>query len=343
MTPGCLKQPGYKDGGTLSEIMNEPNADYDNPWKESLGQYFEPFLLFFFPQVHTLIDWNRQPQSLDKELQQIVREAESGKRLADKLFQVWLLNNEEAWVLIHIEVQSQEESNFAKRMYQYNYRSFDLYERSVISLAVLGDERGTWRPSSYSYALGGCEVSIKFPIVKLLDYEAHWHNLEQNNNPFSVMVMAHLKTKATTGKPIEREQWKWSLVRGLYERGYDRENIRKLFRLVDWMMALPEELQQRFEDKLERYEEDLQMPLLSRMELRGLERGRIEGSLRNARESVIVVLRTRFAEVPSETIEAINGIEDISQLKELLIQAIAINDLADFQQLLSQGKADQES
>ena len=82
--------------------MNEPQADYDNPWKEALAQYFEAFLALFFPDAHTVINWNRPPESLDKELQQIVPEAEVGKRLADKLFKVWQLGGEEAWVLVHI-------------------------------------------------------------------------------------------------------------------------------------------------------------------------------------------------------------------------------------------------
>lgn len=316
--------------------MIEPPADYDTSWKEALQQYFEPFLTFCFAEVHTLIDWSRQPQSLDKELEQIVREAESGKRIADKLFQVWLRDGEEAWVLIHVEVQSQEESDFAKRMYQYNYRSFDLYEQPVISLAVLGDERVAWRPSSYGYALGGCEVSLKFPVVKLLDYEARWQDLEESTNPFAVMVMAHLKTKATRGKPQERQQWKWNLVRRLLERGYDQEDIRKLFRLVDWMMTLPDELQRSFEEQLTRYQEERKMPLLSRMELRAMQKGIEQGSLQNARESVLEVLDIRFEVVPPELIEAINEIEDTSFLKQLLRDAIAVDSLEAFQQLLSQ-------
>jgi hypothetical protein len=44
----------------------------------------------------------------------------------------------------------------------------------------------------------------------------------------AVIVMAHLKTKATTGNSQQREQWKWSLVRGLYERGFERKDIIKL-------------------------------------------------------------------------------------------------------------------
>jgi len=334
---------GWFESFKQAEVI-EPPADYDTSWKEALQQYFEPFLTFCFTEVHTLIDWSRQPQSLDKELEQIVREAESGERIADKLFKVWLRDGEEAWVLIHVEVQSQEESDFAKRMYQYNYRSFDLYEQPVISLAVLGDERATWRPSSYGYALGGCELSLRFPIVKLLDYETRWQDLEESTNPFAVMVMAHLKTKATRGKPQERQQWKWNLVRRLFERGYDRDDIRKLFRLVDWMMTLPDELQQSFEEQVRRYQEERQMPLLSRMELRamqaGIEQGRQQGTLQTARESVVEVLEIRFEVVPPELIEAINEIDDTSFLKELHRQAIALDSLEAFQQFLSQREAE---
>jgi hypothetical protein len=40
----------------------------------------------------------------------------------DKLVQVWRKNGEEAWVLVHIEVQSQKETGFAERMYLYHLR-----------------------------------------------------------------------------------------------------------------------------------------------------------------------------------------------------------------------------
>jgi hypothetical protein len=180
--------------------------------------------------------------------------------------------------------------------------------------------------------------------VKLLDYETRWQDLEESTNPFAVMVMAHLKTKATRGKPQERQQWKWNLVRRLFERGYDRDDIRKLFRLVDWMMTLPDELQQSFEEQVRRYQEERQMPLLSRMELRamqaGIEQGRQQGTLQTARESVVEVLEIRFEVVPPELIEAINEIDDTSFLKELHRQAIALDSLEAFQQFLSQREAE---
>ncbi|NEQ64855.1 MAG: transposase [Symploca sp. SIO2D2] len=316
--------------------MNEqPAANYDTPWKEALQQYFEPFLSFFFPKVHALIDWGQPPESLDKELEQILRQADSGERVADKLFKVWLLDGKTTWVLVHVEVQSQYNSDFAKRIYQYSYRAFDLYEQPVISLAVLGDKGANWRPKSYGYALGGCKLKLKFPIVKLLDYQAKWQNLEKSTNPFAIMTMAHLTTMMTQGKPQMRQQGKWELVRRLLEKGYDQEDIRKLFRAIDWMMTLPEELQQSFEEQLSSYQKERQMPLLSHMEIRGMQRGIEQGAVQNAHECLLEVLTVRFEVVPPEVIEAINQIKDVSVLKQLHRQAITISSMVEFQQLLS--------
>ena len=77
-----------------------------------------------------------------------------------------------------------------------------------------------------------------------------------------------MKTKATQGQPQQRQQWKWQLIRRLFEQGYNQDDIKQLFRLVDWMMTLPDELQQSFEGQVNQYQEEREMPLLSHMELR---------------------------------------------------------------------------
>jgi hypothetical protein len=61
-------------------------------------------MAFFFPQAHAEIDWPRGYEVLDKELQQVVRAAETGRRVVDKLVKVWRRDGQEAWVLIHVEV-----------------------------------------------------------------------------------------------------------------------------------------------------------------------------------------------------------------------------------------------
>jgi hypothetical protein len=116
-------------------------GDFDSPWKEALDIFFEAFLALFFPHIHREIDWERGYEVLDKELQQIMADAELGRRYADKLVRAWRKDGIEAWVLIHVEVQASYEADFALRMYVYHYRIFDRYNRKVVSLAVLADDR----------------------------------------------------------------------------------------------------------------------------------------------------------------------------------------------------------
>lgn len=136
--------------------MTDSNDEYDSPWKDIVETYFQDFMQFFFPQIYEDIDWRRGYDFLDQELQQVVRDAEMGKRLADKLVKVWKRSGEESWVLIHLEIQSQEEGQFSGRVFVYYYRLRDKYNQKVVSLAILGDERDTWRPGAFQEELWGC-------------------------------------------------------------------------------------------------------------------------------------------------------------------------------------------
>jgi hypothetical protein len=147
-----------------------PTTDFDTPWKEILESYFPDLIAFFFPQTYPQIEWNRGFEFLDKELQQVAPDAELGKRLVDKLVKIYRVGGEETWVLIHPEIQSQPETDFAERMFVYNYRIYDRYRRRVASLAILGDENRTWRPQQFGYQLFGTEISFRFAIVKLQYY-----------------------------------------------------------------------------------------------------------------------------------------------------------------------------
>jgi hypothetical protein len=70
-------------------------------------------------------------------------------------------------------------------------------------------------------------VAFFFPQVHA-DSE-HWAELEASDNPFAVVVMAHLKAQETRRDDQQRQVWKLLLMRRLYERGYKRQDIVNLF------------------------------------------------------------------------------------------------------------------
>lgn len=288
-------------------------SDYDSPWKEALDVYFEPFLAFFFAQAHADIDWRRGYEPLDKELQQIVREGELGRRLVDKLVKVWLTNGQEQWLLIHVEVQTAEETDFARRMYVYNYRLFDRYNQEVVSLAVLGDDNPRWRPDHFSHSRWGFQAGIRFPIVKLLDFADRGETLEQDQNVFAMVVLAHLKTLQTRRNPSERHTWKVRLIKGLYDRGLSADDVRQLFRVIDWMMDLPRSLEAIFWGEIKRYEEEKRMPFLTTPERIGREEGLAEGLAQGLSQGISQGLSQGLSQGISQGV--IQGIEVALQIK----------------------------
>jgi hypothetical protein len=284
-------------------------TDYDSPWKEALERYFPDFLALLYPRVHAEIDWTKGHEFLDKELQKVVRDAELGRRFADKLVKVHTRDGSETWVLVHIEVQGEAQAGFAQRMYVYNYRLFDRYRTDIVSLAVLADDSASYRPNEYRRARWGCEVRFRYPAEKLLDWHGRWSELESSPNPFALIVMAHLKARESDGEA--RKGWKLRLVRELYRRGYDRQQVLELFRVLDWMLQLPDALELEFKRELIAFEEQANMPYITSIERLGRQEGRREGE-----ETILLRLIAHKFGTPSEDVRQRLAAADADTLLE---------------------------
>jgi hypothetical protein len=60
--------------------------------------------------------------------------------------------------------------------------------------------------------------------------------------------------------------------RRLYERGYCQEEVVELFRLIDWLLKLPEDLEVEFQAELTEYEGQKRMPYITSIERMSLTR-----------------------------------------------------------------------
>lgn len=294
-------------------------TDFDSPWKEAVDCFLQDFLKLLFPLVHDVVDWNREPEFLDKELQQIVRDAELGRRFVDKLVKVWLLDGREQWVLIHIEVQGDEEWGFERRMFEYFMRLTDAYDRPVISLAVLADENPDWRPRAYESELCGCRILFEYPIAKLMDWSERWSELESSQNRIAFAVMAHLKSKETRRDPEARLMWKLNLCRNLYRAGWIREDVLELLRFLDWIMVLPAALAADFTRQHDVMEREHAMPAyvttwernaLAKGLVEGRVEGRTEGRTEALRETLCETIEVRFGQLDAALLEEINRLSD---------------------------------
>ncbi len=162
--------------------------DYDSPWKEALRLYLRSFMRLCFGQVEPVINWSREPEFLDKELQQIVRDADTGRQYVDMLVRV-------------------------------------------------------------------------------------------------------------------------------YEIGLKKADILELYRLVDWLVKLPEELEARFLQDVYKLEQQKIMPYVTSAERFGIEKGIEKGQLIAYREHILELLEARFGAAPGAVRERVNAETDLAQLR----------------------------
>ncbi len=243
--------------------------------------FFPDFLAFCFPHIATEIDWNREVTFLDKEFQAITKDAAIGQRSVDKLIKVFKKEGTEVWVLVHIEIQGQKEVQFSERMYIYQYRLFDRYRVPVVSIAILIDANPHWAPHVYQSTLWGTELHFKFNVLKILDYQEKITLLEQSSNPFALVILAQLAAIALAKKQSHEQKLisKLSLTRLLFAKGWPQDRIYQLFRFIDWLILLPQNLMIDYDTAVHELSEKTHMTYITSIERLAMKRGRERGML----------------------------------------------------------------
>jgi hypothetical protein len=299
--------------------------DFDGAWKNMLSEKrVSAFIAFFAPDIGALIDWNRDVTFLEKELLAITRKTKRGQRTVDRLVKVWFLDGTEQWLLIHIEIQSQQDLTLPVRMFQYYYRIHDLFDgRPIISLAILADETPDWKPDSYTNLLAGTGVQFWFRAVKLKEYKDRLQELERSANPFARFVLAHLKTQETQGRYETRLEWKLRIIQGLYNMDVTEAEIGQLSHDFDWLLTLPDTLADRYHLEMNRFEEAMTVRHLSTAEWYGRKEQAIA--------MLLMVGSKRFGPPDDKTKARLEKITSIKRLETLALRTL---DVETWQELL---------
>ncbi len=275
---------------------------------------FPELMAFYFPDAHAGIDWARGHAFLDKELRQVVRDAASGKRFVDVLVRVTGVDAALQLLYVHVEVQTQRDEAFARRMFTYNHRLLDRWQEPVASFAVLADDSPAWRPNEYRMSALGCEHVMRFPVAKLLDFEPRLAELPHDANPFALVTAAHLTALRTRVDVDRRLAAKRQLVRLLYRQGWGKQRVLDLFAVLDWMLRLPPPQEHQVWQDIEAIERSAGMKYVTSVERmfieqgvvqgrqeglsQGLNQGRQEGRQRGQLELLTRLLIHRFGPLP---------------------------------------------
>ena len=170
-------------------------------------------------------------------MQQLSKKDLKGSKFVDKLVKVYLKNGSEQWLLVHIEVQSDEDEEFSLRMFRYFYRIFDRHGKPVVSLAIVTGP-ANWKPEpTYELKVYDSGVEFQYLMSRLMDYERD--NLEADDNPMAiVVVLAAQERERLRRRGRDRYNAKWHLIRMLYQKNYTRQEILDLFNFAITILGL---------------------------------------------------------------------------------------------------------
>jgi hypothetical protein len=218
---------------------------------------------------------------------------------------------------LHVEIQSSFEADFAGRIAHYNAGLSWSFRQRVMTLAVLADLRRNWRPDEDVFQVGTFEARIKFPVCKLLDRLAtDWRD------DHSLPVL------------LARAQVEALRTAGLYDLGYNAQEVRQLFALIDWMMHLRPDLEERFRVELSSLEEERRMPYVTSIERLAQAQGEARGEARGMASVVLAQLSEVCGRLSEEEQLRVRSLST-DQLDELAKALLQFESLADLKNWLS--------
>jgi predicted transposase/invertase (TIGR01784 family) len=279
-------------------------------WKGIIEDLFEDFLWYCLPTLaKTAVDFTQPFEFLDKELDALAVESERGKRHADKLVKFYLKSGQACYALLHIEVQGYNDTDFAKRMFEYYYRISDKWNLPVCTFVLYTDEATSYHPTQYVSSFHGTEIVFKFNTFELCTKTTQ--ELDLPNNPFSiVMKVAQKNLEAQQLKDEAQLVWKMELVRELYKAGFERSKIQHIFDFIRLYVRFEKpEKELELEEKLESITKPskpmgIREAVMTEIQRIGEEKGKKEAAFGMFAEGLPVEAVARITKLPLATIEA---------------------------------------
>ena len=277
-------------------LIHEDTQQYtkhDQLFKQLIKAFFKEFLEAFFPVIHEQVDFERIT-FLSEEL--FTGVYEGNKKILDLAVEVkW--KETDTLIIVHVEPQSYQQSNFNDRMFKYFSLLYNKVEKPIIPIAVFSYE-DPWEKSNFSMTFGDFEV-LDFNYLTLHLRKQNWRAFIKRDNP---IVAALLSKMGYTDD--ERVQVKLEFFKTLARLKLDREKNELLLGFFESYLKLSEEEEALFvkeASKLQNAEEILEIPISyvekGRKEGReeGRQEGRVEGREEGLREVALNMLKDGFS------------------------------------------------
>ncbi|SDJ05147.1 Rpn family recombination-promoting nuclease/putative transposase [Natribacillus halophilus] len=301
----------------------EVNVDHDRLFKELIQEFFQEFMVLFFPKVHENIDYVHL-KFLDKEMITDVSDRE--KRYLDIIVET-KLRGEDSLIIVHVEPQASYQPNFNDRMFRYFSRLYERHRRRIVPIAVFSyDEKNKEEPNSFKMSFPFLDV-LQFNYLTVELNKLNWREYIRKDNPVAGALMS--KMGYTKDEKIEVKK---EFLRMLVRLELDPARNHLLTTFFETYLELSEHeehiLADEVKNQLDPEEEAKVMELMTSYERRGMEKGK--------QDSILTFLDARFGLTTDSVQEQVRSIKDVELLDEVLRKVFSAKSYEDAQEIIEE-------
>ena len=283
--------------------IKKERVDSDQLTKRLVELFFKDFLEFFCPDLAKIIDFN----SVDfpnKELYSGMLEGE--KTISDVLAKVNLLDGQEQYILIHLEIQSSRDVDIPRRMFRYFCNIWMKHEKPVYAFALFIDESQWREPISnvFNMEFMKTKLTYEFQLQKTKNY--NYEEYLDYPNPIVTAFLIRMNYGKKSRALVKAESMK--RIKKYYN--LTETQTETLLHFIDRLLFLNEEETKEFKDiiKQEEYEE------VNKMMLTTLQEEIIQEKIKNREVEIVKnLLETGY---PIENIPKVTGLS-LEEVKKI--------------------------
>ena len=290
---------------------NERRSE-DELWKEFLSVSFYNMLRSVLPDLANVADTTKPVRFLETELRRLARftrrysaNPPDSRKFVDILAEVPLTSGENAWILLHVEIQGRGgKENFPLRMHRYRCLLEGRFNRPVAGLAILvqpipaDQTEGVYRWEGY-----GSEVTYRYPVFRI--YEGDEDALRKSDNPFDLAHYAGMQAWKQRSDDVRKLDYMKILLAELNKRGWSHEEKMALLWFIEGVMHIEDEhIWDQWEEELENRKEAGDM-YVSLMERKGIQKEKMAMARKMLAAGEPDDKILSYAEITSEQLEKI--------------------------------------
>lgn len=296
-------------------------------------QLFKKLFEEFFAQLLKIIDPSLTERLKPKEATFLQQEVFSGvgegdRAIVDLAAKVPVIDGQPPLVLIHVEIERQFSNTMAERLWRYYmYLRLNFSEPVIpILINLSGGPPGVTEAGWIDEVLGREVANFRYVSFGLSGSLAE--EFLDRPQPLAWGLAALMRSKTW-----DRVEQKIRCLRAIVSADVNEKQGMLLLDLVHTYLELQGPEAEHF-DTLKKQElkevGDMELTWAGKIEARGREQGRTEGSLAATRRMVLRLLEHRFGPLPEQArsrVEGLDNQQELDQLSERLLDAESLAEL----------------